>query len=457
MRKSIVALALVSGLILLAPALIMSSTPARADQLIDYPVVSEAVTKGTSNGFQNEGAGDSVVNHKAEANNGTASLMLVPNGNPYHFMTTYGCTNVNSYLCVTNATEPDYNATFLYTSVAYISDEFTLTDPPLAADAIIMGVTVFMWARMNTTGTLMVYAVNDSGTGPMCTKGPLWEYTNIGPVWTNLSFSCPQEIWAPGSYSDWAVSDLYNMDIEFFPNSTGMVDVTYTGLVVTYQLPYWLDISEVINVPIEMVQQVEIFLSCSLAGDTEGFTMQINGVTAATDLCIAPNIDTRYVTDARGDVIIRTYSNPDPTQTTYSIDLLVARVTIIEGGDTSLKPPDPVCIYNAIFQTLDCVDVQSYYDLNVQWVRWQLDDGSTVKTVPNGKVSLFTGDSPFETGIRPHVVKATAVYLTGAEKSVEQTIHTDNGIRLIIFIGSGGFVVIALTLIYDKKKRRRAR
>jgi len=452
---------------LLLTPLILAAHPSRGDQIIDYPVVSEFIVEGASDGFQNEASGDSVYNLKTEHNNGTATALMLPNGDvsvdwDYVGPTSYECTPETHFCRLVDALEPDGNTSYI-TSLTDDADPsdvdtFHITDPALPATAVISLVTAFVWARQNTTGNdgpSLQVDVDDPAVGNCIST--IWrEGTGLTQAFKNFSVS-----WANScDGTPWTAADLADLDMDIIGFETtaqgvDLLTVTYAGVIVTYQTPYWLDISEVINVPTEQVSQVEIFLSCSLAGDTEGFTMQINGITAATDLCIAPNIDTRYVTDARGDVVIRTYSNPDPTQTTYSIDLLVARVTIIEGGGTFLKPPDPDCYYNPLFQTLDCVDVQSYYDLNVQWVRWQLDDGQSISSVPNGRVSLPSNDGPLEIGSRPHVLKATAVYLTGAEKSVEQTIHTDNGIRLIIFIGVGGIVFIFLVVVYEKRQKRR--
>jgi hypothetical protein len=453
---------------LLFMPVLLAAHPSKADEIIDYPLVSESVTKGTSSGFSAESAGDSVSDTKTEANNGTTTVMMLPFNDvavdwDYVYYDTPPCpvglptaNHTGALTCPYPGAmlEPDDNTSYIAALVNHATDDadldqFNLLDPLLPVSTVITGVSVFVWARMNETDThILSFTVEDSSGAcsysyPVITQA-FANYTDDWPL------SCDGDAWTS--------TNLADLDLNLVALTAVSIDrhvtATYAGVIVTYQTPYWLDISSTINVPTEQVSQVEIFLSCSLAGDTEGFTMQINGLTVAAGLCIAPYVDTRYLTDARGDVIIRTYSNPDPTQTTYSIDLLVARVTITDTGGTLLRPPIPFCQYNPLLQVLDCVDVQDYYELNVVWVRWQLDDGSTVRTDPNGRVSLPVGDSPLEVGTRYHIVKATAVYLSGAEVAMQMPVDCPNGVRALVFIAGIGFIFILLMVYREKRKRR---
>jgi hypothetical protein len=456
---------LLMAALLLTPILLVAH-PSRGDEIIDYFVSAEVSVKGVSNGFLLESAADGISNTKTEANNGTLTAMMSLDGdvslNWDYVHSEPSCIIAGtvhwSYISGFCDSEPDGNTSYVTAMVTAAdtadTDLYTLTVPTIPGGAVITAVTVFSWSRVNATyipPPTLSYRLKCSGGGY---TGLL--YVALAGPFANRTAVAPTSCSGAGA---WVVADLTGLQLEMTVTiggiETSYVTATYAGVVVTYQTPYWLDISQVINVPTEQVASVEIFLSCSLVGDTEGFTMQINGVTAATNLCIAPNIDTSYLTDQRGDVVIRTYSNPDPTQTIYSIDLLVARVTLTEGGHPSLKPPDPDCTYNGFSQTIECIDKQDYAGMDVQWVRWQLDDGASIRSEPNGRISLGTRDSPLEIRTTPHILYATAVYASGAEKAMSMKFDAENGVRLIMFIGIGAFIFILLVVVYEKRQKRR--
>jgi len=450
-------------------AMVIALPPSKADETVDYLVNAETVTTGTSNGFQNEGAGDSVVNTKTEANNGTATVMMALNGDVSTEWNYVGPTPLTT--CIWAPTtlhwpalsgfcsgEPDANTSYVTSLTespgdADDEDVYSVSNPGLATGTVITSVVAFIWARENVsqTGELprIDFAIEKGGL--QCGLGQV----STTLAWVNYTLTCAN------SYDGdaWTVADFTGMQLHVIVATnelSSLVSMTYAGVVVTYQLPYMLDIDSHINVPTELVTDVEIFLSCSLTGDTEGASLQIQGTTVATNLCIAPNIDTRYKTDARGDVVVRMYSNPDTTQTVYSIDLLIARVTT-SGGGISLLPPAPVCSYNAFTQYFDCIDSQNYGGMNVQWVRWQVDGGGGVRGDPNGRVSLPSNNGLWSAGSRSHVITATAVYLSGAEVTTSIVLTTDDSVRLVMWLLLVLLILIIVIPCVDKLVKWRKR
>ena len=454
-----------------------------ADTNIDYYVVSETVTKGTSNGFQNEGAGDSQVNTKTEANNGTLTALMLPTGDvslnwDYVKYTTPPCpvglppTHAGALTCPvpTASLEQDGNDTYITAKTVQTTDSndvdrFDLLDPGLPTGSVISKIQAFAWARFNqSTGTQQIsYDLGDPtgkcdpvgfGVGPSPSAYTMaFENRTSGAYWT---LSCDGDAWA--------TSDLANLDLYLTyagdggPGVSMYATVTYAGVVITFQTDYWMDISQTINVPSEQVSKVEVKLSCSLSGDTDTPTLQIAGNTVATGLCVGQYVDTSYDTGQRGDIVIRLYSNPDVTQTTYAIDLLIARVTKTEQGG-SLKAPIPMCTHDALAHAFRCKDAQEYGSLNVQWIRWSIDGGQSKAGEPGGIVWLTDRDTGF--GQVAHLIRAVAVYASGAEMEATVTVTADNTVWLVILIAVICVVIMIVAFGVEterqrKRKRRRA-
>ena len=72
------AVAMLSAILLLAPVFPLWGPGVRAETAV-YPVTSETMTRGTSDGFTSQDVNDNVANVKTEAGT-TGNMWLIPNG-----------------------------------------------------------------------------------------------------------------------------------------------------------------------------------------------------------------------------------------------------------------------------------------------------------------------------------------------------------------------------------------